>query len=235
MTDDLSFLNQPAATVTDAVRTRRSIRAFTDRAVDPALLRRLMALAARAPSGGNVQPWKLVVLGNGARQELSEAVHRRIAEDPAYDPPEYPIYPPDLKAPHSTQRFQVGEAMYALLGIPREDKAARWRQVRRNYDFFGAPVGLLCYVDRQMGSAQWSDLGMYLQTLMLLLREQGISSCAQESWSVYHRTVNQFIKPPAEWMLFCGLAIGYADPTAAVNRLDSERLPLDEFAEFRGL
>ncbi|MFA5633449.1 MAG: nitroreductase [Porticoccaceae bacterium] len=235
MIDDLEFLNRPAVSVTDAVQSRRSIRAFSSRPVDPALLRRLIELAARAPSGGNVQPWKVIILGGGERQALSDAVHQRIAENPAYDSPEYPIYPADLKEPHSSQRFKVGEAMYAQLDIPRADKAARWRQVRRNYDFFGAPVGLLCYVDRQMGSAQWSDLGMFLQTLMLLLREQGISSCAQESWSVYHQTVNAVIQPPPELMLFCGLAIGYADTEAPVNRLQSERLPVQEFADFRGI
>lgn len=235
MTSDMDSLNRPARTVTEAVTTRHSIRAFSGQPVDPALLRRLIGQAARAPSGGNVQPWKIIVLGGSEREALSAAVHQRIAEQPAYDPPEYPIYPAGLKEPHSTQRFRVGEAMYALLGIPREDKAGRWQQVRRNYDFFGAPVGMLCYVDRQMGSAQWSDLGMYLQTLMLLLREHGISSCAQESWSVYHRTVNGIIKPPPEWMLFCGMAIGYADTGAPVNGLISERLPVEAFAEFRGI
>ena len=105
----------------------------------------------------------------------------------------------------------------------------------KNYTFFGAPVGLFCYADRQMDRAQWSDLGMYLQTLMLLLREEGLSSCPQECWSTYHSTVNAVIKPPEEWMLFCGMAIGYADTQAPINRLNSERLPLEDFAQFRGI
>jgi len=235
MTFDTAALSKPATSVSDAVRTRHSIRAFTGQPVDPQLLRTLIEKAARAPSGGNVQPWQIIVLGGKNLEQLKRAVGARIDANPAYDPLEYPVYPTNLKEPHSSQRFRVGEAMYGLMSIPREDKTGRREQFRRNYEFFGAPVGLLCYVDRQMGSAQWSDLGMYLQTLMLLLREQGLSSCAQECWSVYHRTVNETIKPPEEWMLFCGMAIGYADTNAAINKLDSERLPLDAFAQFRGI
>ena len=161
-------------------------------------------------------------------------MRERVREAPQGEAAEYAVYPPDLWEPHRTERYVLGEQMYALLGIPREDKAARRRWFERNYEFFGAPSALFCYVDRRMGAPQWSDLGMYLQTVMLLLREAGLDSCPQECWALYRETVDALIAPPSEWMLFCGLAIGYADPQAPVNRLESHRLPLQAFAEFRG-
>jgi len=148
------------------------------------------------------------------------------------DAAEYPVYPPSLHEPYRSQRFELGEALYARLGIAREDKRGRLQQFARNYDFFGAPCGLFCFIDRRMGPGQWSDLGMYLQTLMLLLTEQGVDSCAQESWSAYHATVSAFVDAPPEHMLFCGLAIGYAEPSAPENSLVSARAPLSTFAQF---
>ena len=221
--------------VSEAVRSRRSVRAFLDRPVDPALLRELVALAARAPSGGNLQPWRVFVLGGAALAALKTEMRERLAAGAAADPEEYPIYPANLHEPYRTCRYALGEALYALLGIARADKAGRTRQFERNYALFDAPVGLFCYVDRRMGHAQWSDLGMYLQTLMLLLREHGLDSCPQESWSTYHASVDRRVAAPPGWMLFCGMAIGYADPQAAVNRLVSERLPLEQFAQFVGI
>src|SRR5690606_23177544 len=150
MIADVNSLNQPATTVSAAVRTRHSIRAFTSQPVDPRVLREVIAKAARAPSGGNVQPWNIIVLGGPELEGMKAAAAERIASNPEFDPPEYQIYPPNLKEPHKTQRFRVGEAMYGLLDIPREDKAGRLRQFQDNYQFFGAPVGLFCYVDRQM-------------------------------------------------------------------------------------
>lgn len=221
--------------VSDAVRTRRSVRAFLDRPVDGELLREVLELAARAASGGNLQPWRLFVLGGEPLAALKERMRARIYEQPASEPLDYDIYPADLWEPYRTERFVVGEELYALLGIPRADKIGRMHQFQRNFAFFGAPAALFCYVDRRMGRPQWSDLGMYLQTLMLLLRERGLDSCPQECWSVYPRTIAQFLNPPEEWMLFCGMAIGYADTDAPVNRLRTRRLKLEEFASFRGI
>jgi nitroreductase len=221
--------------VSEAVRTRRSVRAFVDRPVPGELLREALSLAARAPSGGNLQPWRLFVLGGEPLADLKARMRRRLSEGPTGEPVDYDIYPADLKEPYRSERYAVGEQLYALLGIPREDKIGRVRQFQRNFEFFGAPAALFCYVDRCMGRPQWSDLGMYLQTLMLLLRERGLDSCPQECWSIYPQTIAGFIEPPPEWMLFCGLSIGYADPQAPVNHLDSRRLPLDQFASFRGI
>lgn len=225
----------PAVTVSDALDTRFSARAFLSKPVDAALLRDLVERAARAPSGGNVQPWKLVAIGGEALDRLRADVAERLRTSPTPDAEEYPIYPPQLGEPYRSNRFRIGEMMYELLGIGREDKSARRAWFSRNYAFFGAPVAVFCYVERSMGAAQWSDLGMYLQSLMLLLRENGLHSCPQECWSIYHSVVDRFVDAPAEQMLFCGLSIGYADPDAAVNRLRSERMPLEAFARFIGM
>lgn len=221
--------------VSDAVRTRRSVRAFLDTPVDGEVLREVLSSAARAASGGNLQPWRLFVVGGEPLAAMKERLRQRLYEQPASEPLEYDIYPPDLWEPYRTERFVVGEEMYALLGAARGDKIGRMRQFQRNFEFFGAPAALFCYVDRRMGRPQWSDLGMYLQTVMLLLRERGLDSCAQECWAVYPRTVAALLNPPDELMLFCGMAIGHADADAPVNRLETRRLPLDQFASFRGI
>jgi len=221
--------------VTEAITSRRSVRAFLDKPVDGDLIRRILATATRAPSGGNLQPWHIYVVGNEALGELKAIMRRRVEEQPQGEPTEYNIYPPNLVSPYRERRFQVGEDLYALLGIPREDKEARRRWFARNYQFFGAPLALFCYVDRRMGQPQWSDLGMYLQSVMLLLREAGLHSCPQECWSTYHQTIDAFLGAPPELMLFTGMAIGYEDPEHPVNRLRAQRAPLEEFAQFRGI
>ncbi|SFI00521.1 Nitroreductase [Collimonas sp. OK307] len=220
--------------VSDAVRSRKSVRAFLNKPVPQALLREVLSLAARSPSGGNVQPWRIDVLVGEPLVAFKDRIEERMNTDFSPDPAEYPIYPTKLGEPYRSSRFKVGESMYELIDIARDDKMGRLRWLQNNYRFFGAPVGLFCTVDRDMGAAQWSDLGMYLQTLMLLLRERGVDSCPQEAWSVYHQTVREFLQTPPERMLFCGMAIGYADPAAAVNRLQSEREPLEQFARLWG-
>lgn len=219
-------------TVSEAVAARRSVRGFTDQPVDPELLRRLVELAARAPSGGNLQPWHIDVVGDapleGFKREIAAKIMAGETETPAYD-----IYPLKLDDPYRGRRFEVGEAMYGHIGIPREDKAARRMWFARNFAFFGAPVALFCTVDRGMGPPQWSDLGMYLQTLMLLLVEHGLASCPQECWAIYPETVTRFLGTPPGRMLFCGMAIGYEDKAEPANRLRSMRAPIEEWASFR--
>jgi nitroreductase len=218
--------------VSEAVATRRSIRAFLDAPVDPALLRDLSERAGRAPSGGNLQPWHVHVVAGEAMERLKTLMRERLAEAPMGDGAEYAIYPPDLGDPYRARRFAVGEAMYAPLGIPREDRAARLAWFAANWQFFGAPAGLFCYVERGHGPPQWSDCGMFLQTFMLLLREQGLDSCAQEAWALHHRTVGEFLGAPAEQMLFTGMAIGWRDPEAPVNLYPVPRAPIEEWATF---
>ena len=213
--------------VTDAVRRRKSVRSFTDRPVDDDLVRTLLEVAARAPSGGNVQPWRIYVVNGEAMPRL-----RSFLADRPIEPGEYEIYPPNLWEPYRTNRFALGEAMYATIGIGRDDKAGRLAQFAKNGEFFGAPAGLFCFIDRGMGPPQWSDLGMFLQTFMLLAVEAGLATCAQEYWSVRHGAVREFVGAPADEMLFCGMAIGYEDDAAPINTLTSDRMPLEDWARF---
>jgi nitroreductase len=142
------------------------------------------------------------------------------------------MYPPALTEPYRTNRFAIGEQMYATIGIERADREGRVRQFARNADFFDAPAALFCFVDRQMGPPQWSDLGMFLQTLMLLAVERGLGTCPQEYWSLRHGAVRTFVQAPDHEMLFCGMSIGHPDPDAPINTLESERMPFAEWARF---
>lgn len=214
--------------VTEATNKRMSVRQFRPDPVDDALIADMLAVASRAPSGGNLQPWRIYVV-NGQSMDRLRA---HLASQPPMDQPEYDIYPPKLAEPYRTNRFKIGEAMYATLGIDRDDKEGRQRQFAHNNDFFGAPAALFCYVDRQMGPPQWSDLGMFLQTFMLVAVERGLATCAQEYWAVRHKAVTAFTGAPDNEMLFCGMALGHADQSAPVNTLRSERMPLDLWATF---
>lgn len=218
--------------VDEAVATRRSVRAFLPDPIDLDLLRDLIGQATRAASGGNLQPWHLHIVAGDGIERFRARMAERLAESPLGDEPEYPVYPRGLGEPYKARRFGIGEAMYARLGIPRDDKAARLEWFAKNYDFFGAPVALFCFVDRTHGPPQWSDCGMLLATLMLLLRGHGLDSCAQEAWTVHHRTVAEFLGEGPERMLFTGMAIGRRDPDAAINLFDVPRAPVDEVVRF---
>jgi nitroreductase len=197
------------------------------------VLERVLRRASRAPSGGNLQPWIVTVVTGEKLDRFREIVAKRLEETGGKgEPMEYDVYPPSLHEPYRTRRFAVGEAMYGLLGIERADKPGRLNWFANNYRFFGAPAAMFVHVDRRMGPPQWSDLGMFLQTLMLLLQEEGYDSCAQEAWARFHETVDAFVEADPETMLFCGLAIGKRDEEHAVNRLRAERAPLDEWVRF---
>ena len=214
--------------VSDAVLARRSIRAFSSLPINNKVIKDLLALAARSPSGGNLQPWKIYVINKQSMKKFLE--FQKDWDQP--ETPGYDIYPSGLKEPYRTSRYQLGEAMYELLGIPREDKDSRLKQVMRNFQFFGAPAAIFCFVDRQMGPPQWSDLGMFLQTFMLLAQEAGIDTCAQEAWAMKNDSVSEFVGADESDMLFCGVAIGYQDKNAVINKLSSDRRPLDQWAKF---
>jgi nitroreductase len=214
--------------VSEAVSARSSVRSFLKRPVSDEILKVLLAKSARAASGGNLQPWKIFVINNSSMKDFLEFQEKWTKpEVPAYD-----IYPEKLKEPYRTSRFEIGEQMYEILGIGREDKDARIAHVMKNFRFFGAPCAFFCFVDRQMGPPQWSDLGMFLQTFMLLAKEAGIDTCAQEAWSMKHDSVSKFVNAEDSDILFCGMAVGYRDETAAINSLKSERRPLEEWAKF---
>jgi len=219
--------------VSDAIRSRKTIRAFTGERVPRAVIERILETAARAPSGGNLQPWKVYVLLGAARDELVRRVAEARAHNPMGEAPEYHIYPPHLTEPYKTRRFRIGEAMYATMNIPREDKRARLEFFGGNWEFFGAPQGMIFTIERQMQQGQWADLGMFIGNVMLLAREAGLDTCPQEAWAVWHRVIREYLNVPQNEMIFCGMAIGRADPSAPVNALVSERAPLEEWAVVR--
>lgn len=220
--------------VTQAISSRRSVRAFLSRPVERALIEELVAVAARAPSGGNLQPWFVDVLAGGPLDALKAAVRASLAERPGGEGAEFTVYPSPLPEPYRARRFASGEALYSAIAIPREDRAARLAQFARNFDFFGASVALFVSIDRRFDRPQWAHLGMFLQNLMLLAEERGLATCPQEAWAAVHSTVGRHIELPAERMLYCGVAIGYADPDAPINSLRTERESLEAFARFQG-
>lgn len=224
-----------AGTVSEAVDSRIAMRAFRDAPVAGELLRRLLAAAARSPSGGNLQPWHVYVLGGEELARFKALMQERLRANPRGDGPGYDIYPPELGEPYRARRGKCGEDMYASMGIPREDKAARIAFIAGNFQFWNAPVGMFFCLDKQMGPPQWSDLGMYIQTLMLLAREAGLHSCPQEAWTLWHKTVGEYLGLPANQQLFCGLALGYADHEHPVSRVRTERAPLEEFVTLKGI
>jgi nitroreductase len=213
--------------VSEAVNRRKSIRAFTDEPVSDEVLRELLVTASRSPSGGNVQPWRIFVVNGESMARFREFIATRQPGAPAYD-----IYPPSLHEPYRSSRFKIGEQMYESIGVGRDDKAGRLAQFAKNLDFFGAPAAFFCFIDRKMGPPQWSDLGMFLQTFMLLAQEAGLDTCAQEAWAVHEEAVSEFVGAPEELQIFCGMAIGTADTNNPINNVESEREPLDVFAKF---
>jgi nitroreductase len=217
--------------VYEAVTSRKAVRAFTGQEVAREVLERVLTAAAWAPSTSNIQPWRIYVVTGQPLAELKKRTAERLAAGDPWDEPEYQQYPAELKSPYDDRRSAFGAQRYGALGIGREDLEARQRAASANWDCFGAPVALFCYLDRGMGSPQWSDAGMYLQTVMLLLREEGLHSCPQMAWAKFARSVAEVVAPPDELVLFCGMSIGYEDLTVAEPR--TGRAPLSETVTFR--
>ena len=221
--------------VFEAVDSRISCRCFLDRPVDPALVRKLIAGAARAASGGNLQPWHVYALTGAALAELKRRVAASITDrDPRHEEAEYPIYPKTMWEPYRSRREHHGVQLYGALNIDRDDASARLAQYKRNFDFFNAPVALFIAIDRRLVPGQWADLGGYVHALMYLARGHGLDTCPQESWARMHRIVGAFVKMPPEQMLFCALAIGYGDRSHPANSFRSPRAAPQEFCRFFG-
>jgi nitroreductase len=215
--------------VREAVERRMSVRAFRPDPVPGEVVREILEAAKRAPSGGNLQPWRVYVL---AGAEL-DALKRIVAESPM-ERPQYEVYPANLWEPFRTRRYECGEDLYASIGIPREDRPARLRQLAKNAGFFGAPVGLFFCLDRNLGPPQWADLGMFMQSVMLLAVEQGLDTCAQEFWARYPETVAKFVVLPQDHMVFSGMAMGWRDEAHPINAWRTRRDAIDLWCEMRG-
>ncbi len=220
--------------VSQAIADRRSVRAFLDKPVDVALITDIVERAARAATGGNLQPWHIDIVHGESMAKLKAIMVETLGKGPGSEAAEYDIYPKVLPTLYKDRRFAVGEELYTRLGIPREDKMGRMMWFARNFQFFGAPIALFCTVDRNMGPPQWSDLGMYLQNVMLLAVEAGLATCAQECWAVYPQTIRSFLGTPDERMLFTGMSIGYEDTSDAANTVRTSRAPTNEWLTLHG-
>jgi nitroreductase len=214
--------------VWEAIARRMSVRAFRPDPVPAATVREILEAAHRAPSGGNLQPWRVYALAG----PVLEAFKALVGGTPL-EPPEYDVYPPNLWEPFRTRRFECGEDLYGAIGTPRDDRPGRLRQLAKNADFFGAPVGLFFCLDRRLGPPQWADVGMFLQNVMLLAVERGLDTCAQEFWARYPRTVASFVGLPDDHMVFCGMAMGYRHDHA-INGWRTRRDPFGAWGEMRG-
>jgi len=220
--------------VSDAITSRITTRAFLDKPVSGEVLRGILETAKRAPSGGNLQPWHVWVLAGEPMARFKALIKEKMAASPRGEGTEYHIYPAELKEPYRSRRAKCGEDMYATIKVPREDKVGRLLNFARNFEFFGAPAAMFFAIDRQMQQGQWADLGMFMQSIMLLAREHGLHTCPQEAWAIWHKTLAEFLPIPAELMLFCGMGVGYLDEAHPINRLRTDRAPLSEFATIIG-
>lgn len=220
--------------VTDAVNSRRSVRQFLDKPVDPAVLKRVLETAQRSPSGGNTQPWNAVVVTGDELTRIADTIKAKVPSAPMGENMEYDIYPKDLDGRYEDQRRGVGKEMFNALGLGREDGAGRIAQMAKNWDSFGAPVQLFTFTRKYMGPPQWSDMGMWLQTVMLLLREEGLDSCSQEIWALYGKLMRELLGIDDDHIFFCGMAIGHRDPDAPINKFHVPRVDIGDAIEFRG-
>jgi nitroreductase len=219
--------------VREAVAARHSVRAFKPDPVPGEIVRGLLEAAKQAPSGGNLQPWRVFALAGAPLAEFKAMIAAKLAGGET-ETPEYDVYPHSLWEPFRTRRRATGAQRYAALGATDKDKAALDDLAARNYRFFDAPVGLFFCLDRRLGPPQWSDMGMVMQTLMLLAVERGLDTCPQESWANWPNAVRDFLKLPDELMLFAGMSLGYRDPDAPLNAIRTAREPFEAFAEMRG-
>ncbi|MCY0858535.1 nitroreductase [Cupriavidus sp. D39] len=220
--------------VDQAIITRRSVRAFLDTPVPRDVVNEILAVASRAPSGTNAQPWRVYVLTGDAKVKLSAEVLAAY-DDPQRDSKyreEYPYYPRAWVTPYIDRRRKVGWDLYSLLQISREDKARMHAQHSRNFTFFGAPVGMIFTIDRILEQGSWLDYGMFLQSIMVAARARGLDTCPQAAFTQFHAVIANHLRLPEDEMVVCGMALGHADPAAIENTLSTEREPVSGFARF---
>jgi nitroreductase len=226
--------SQVQQAVDEAICSRRSIRAFLPQNVPLETVEDILRVASRAPSGTNTQPWKVTVLSGDALKALSARI-RAAFDDPeqrAAHTEEYSYYPTEWRSPYLDRRRKVGWDLYALLGIGKADRLRMHEQHGRNYAFFDAPVGLIFTIERVMQQGSWLDYGMFLQNIMVAARARGLDTCPQAAFTQFHRVIANALQVPAQDMVVCGMALGYADTAAIENQLITEREPVSGFARF---
>ena len=219
----------------EALLTRRSVRAFLPQPIARAEVEELLALASRSASGSNIQPWKVHVFTGELRQRVSRTILEAIDRDPrgTYQR-EWNYYPLNWREPYLGRRRKIGWDLYSLLGIPKGDFERTEAQRRRNYEFFGAPVGMMFTLDEDLEIGSWLDLGIFIGSLTIAARGRGLDTCPQAAFADFHALIRPLLGIPREQVIICGLALGYADTDALVNRLTTERAPVGDFARFPG-
>ena len=218
--------------VDDAISSRRSLRAFLEAPVPKEQVEEILRVASQAPSGTNMQPWKVYVITGAAKDRLSAAV-LAAHNDPKFKREQvYKYYPEPLYEPYLSRRRSVGWGLYSLLGIEKGDREKMHRQHGRNYTFFDAPVGLIFTIDEGLEIGSWLDYGMFLQNIMTAARGRGMDTCPQAAFAPFHKIIRAELGIPEQEIVICGMALGHADMSAEENSLVSERVPVSEFAAF---
>ncbi|MFI4975483.1 MAG: nitroreductase [Caulobacterales bacterium] len=219
--------------VDEALLERRSTRAFRPDPVPRELVEEILRVASRAPSGTNVQPWKVHVVAGDVRAELEREVLAHRETNPPDVQAEFPRSS-KRKEPYVSRMRKLGKDMYTLVGVPRGDRAASWMQWGRNFQFFDAPVGLILTIDKDLDAMSFLDTGMFALAIMLAAKARGLDTCAQGAWNNYWTVTRRVLRVPDDQYIVCGISLGYADEAAPVNALQSEREPLEAFATFHG-
>lgn len=220
--------------VSDAVKQRISTRGFLSTPIPEADIRDWLETGQRSPSGGNLQPWRTIVVTGDAKQAVIEMAAGKLMADPRGEKTDRDIYPKDLWDPFEARRRRVGVMLYEALGIPKENKAERMQWFARNFQFFGAPFAIFIVIDERMGHGQWAHCGMYLQTLALLAEERGWGTCMQECWGMLRPSLKEHFKLGETEMIWCGMAVGIPDKDDPANNLYAERAAQDEIVEMLG-
>jgi nitroreductase len=225
-----------SSAVDEAIRTRKSVRSFLPTPVERSTVEELLALASRSASGSNIQPWRVRVIAGDVKDRLTRAILDAVARDglEAYKR-EWNYYPVRWREPFLGRRRRIGWDMYSLLGIPKGDFEGTQRARLRNFEFFGAPVGMIFTLDEDLEIGSWLDLGIYLGAVMIAARGRGLDTCPQAAFADFHEIIRPLMNIPANEIVICGMALGHIDPDAPINAMVTERAPVSDFATFEGL
>jgi len=220
--------------VSTAVHQRISTRAYLDKPISEAEVREWLTAGQRSPSGGNLQPWRVIALASEAKDAVAQMAMEKLMANPKGETTDYPIYPENLWNPHEERRQTIGKQMFETLGIAKDDRAARMAWFAGNFRFFDAPLAIFIAIDTRMGHGQWAHCGMYLQTLALLAEERGWGTCMQECWGMLRPSLKSHFELGETEMIWCGMAVGYPDKAAVVNGLRAERADIEDVATLKG-
>jgi nitroreductase len=227
---------EAASAVDEAIRTRKSVRSFLPTPVERFTVEQLLALASRSASGSNIQPWRVRVIAGDVKDRLTSAILDAVARDglEAYKR-EWNYYPVRWREPFLGRRRRIGWDMYSLLGIPKGDFEGTQRARLRNFEFFGAPVGMIFTLDEDLEIGSWLDLGIYLGAVMIAARGRGLDTCPQAAFADFHEIIRPLLNIPENEIVICAMALGHIDPDAPINAMVTERAPVSDFATFEGL